>query len=79
MLFLGAYTPLTMDGDIIVDRVLASCYAFGNHDLAHIGVALLRWFPRMIALIFDEDYGISIYATTAEDISKWIMPPGNLM
>ena len=34
--FVGAYTPVTMNGNMMVDRVLASCYAFFDHDLAHI-------------------------------------------
>ena len=38
-LLLGAYTPLTKEGNIVVDGVLASCYAFSNHDLAHTAMA----------------------------------------
>ena len=72
MLFLGAYTPLTMEGNIIVDGVLASCYAFGDHDLAHVGVTPIRWFPEVIKLIFGEDNGISIFADTAADVAKWM-------
>ena len=41
-----------MDSNIIVDGILASCYAFTNHDLAHIGMTPLRWFPEMIKWIF---------------------------
>ena len=32
----GAFTPVTMEGNIIVDGVLTSCYASASHDLAHI-------------------------------------------
>ena len=41
----GAFTPVTMEGNIVVDGVLASCYAFADHDLAHIGITPMRWFP----------------------------------
>ena len=34
-IFLGAFVPLTKKGKIIVDGVLASCYAGFDHDLAH--------------------------------------------
>ena len=47
----GAFTPLTVDGNIIVDGVLASCYAFTNHDLAHIAMTPLRWFAEVIKWI----------------------------
>ena len=33
---LGAYVPLTEDGNILVDGVLASCYASFDHGLAHL-------------------------------------------
>ena len=33
--FLGAFVPLTKEGKVIVDGVLASCYAGFDHDLAH--------------------------------------------
>ena len=36
LLFLGAYVPLTADGNIVVDQILASCYASFDHDLAHL-------------------------------------------
>ena len=35
IVFLGAFVPLTMKGNIVVDGVLASCYASFDHDLAH--------------------------------------------
>ena len=38
--------PLTMEGNIIVDGVLASCYASFDHDLAHIAMAPMQWIPR---------------------------------
>ena len=72
ILSVGAYTPLTLEGKIIVDGVLASCYATVDHDLAHVGVTPIRWFPGMMELIFGENYGFSLYAKTAEDMAKWM-------
>ena len=73
-LYVGAYTPVTMRGNIMIDRVLVSCYAFFDHDLAHITMTPSLWFPEMIQLIFGEDNGNNLFAKTAEDISKWILP-----
>ena len=41
----GAYVPLVNEGNIVVDGVLASCYGSFNHDVAHIIMAPMRWFP----------------------------------
>ena len=35
------------EGNIMVEEVLASCYAFTDHTLAHIGMAPIRGFPWM--------------------------------
>ena len=31
------YVPITMEGNILVDKTLASCYAGNDHNLIHIG------------------------------------------
>ena len=41
---LGTYVPLTEEGNIVVDGVLASCYASFDHDLAHITMAPIQLF-----------------------------------
>ena len=73
-LFVGAYTPVTMKGNMMVDGVLASCYAFFDHDLAHITMTPIRWFPEMIHWIFGEYNGFRAYVNIAEDISGWVTP-----
>ena len=64
--------PLTAEGTIIVNRVLASCYPSSNHDLAHIGMTLIRWFPELIQWIFGHGDGISIYVRSNEELGKWM-------
>ena len=73
-MFLGAYVPLTTEGTIMVNRVLASCYPSSNHDLAHIIMTPVRWFPEIMQWIFGEDNGISIYVRINEELGKLISP-----
>ena len=41
----GYYSPLTTQGNIVVQNILASCYAsFDNHNLMHFAFAPFRWF-----------------------------------
>ena len=60
-----------MEGNIIVDGVLASCYASVDHDSAHIAMAPLRWFPMVMDYVFGEENGIQIYAVVAENMRQW--------
>ena len=60
----------------MVDGVLASCYPFVYHDLAHFGMAPIRWFPTLAEKIFGHDNGVSAYAITNEVLTKWFMPFG---
>ena len=51
-LFLGAYVPLTTEGNIMVNGVLASCYPAADHDLAYFAMKPIQWFPDTIEWIF---------------------------
>ena len=43
----GVYSPLTSEGNIVVDGILASCYAdFDNHHLQHFAWAPYRWWKK---------------------------------
>ena len=55
-----------MDGNIMVDGTLASCYAFPDHDLAHIGTTPIRWFPEVTEWIFGDDSGSPLFVEIAE-------------
>ena len=65
---------MTLEGTMLVDGILASCYATVNHDLGHIGVAPIRWFPHMIEWIFGDEDGFLIYANIGEYVAKWMQP-----
>ena len=73
--FPGAFSPLTLEGTIVVDKVLASCFAIVYHDFGNLGATPILWFPRMIEWIFGEDKGSSIYANIGEVMGKWMLPP----
>ena len=60
-----------MDANSVVDKVLASCYAY-DHDVAHIGMTPLRWFPKIMSWILGEDNGKLGYAQFTEDLGRMI-------
>ena len=70
----GAYAPLAMDGNIVVDGVLASCYASSDHDLAHIGMTPVRWFPGMVNWIFGGKNVPQGYVDFANNLGRWLLP-----
>ena len=51
--------PLTRGGNIVVDGVLASCYGSFDHDLAHVAMSPVQWYPEMIGWIFGMGNGSS--------------------
>ena len=57
-----------MEGNIIVNGILASCYAIADHHLAHIGMTPIRWFPGIMNFVLGEDSGKLAYADIAEGI-----------
>ena len=65
-----------MEGNIIIDGVLASCIAFANHYLAHIAMTPIRWFPGILELIFGKRAGSSEFLNVAQHIGKWLQPYG---
>ena len=71
-LFSGTFAPLTMEGNIMVDGVLASCYALTSHDLSHFSTTDIRWFPKITQWIFGENNGSLVYASIAEHLATWI-------
>ena len=73
-LLLGAFVPLTLNGNIIVDEILASCYVYLHHDVARLVMAPFRWFPDIIEWLFGEDNGFQVFVAISEELGKWILP-----
>ena len=61
-----------MEGNILVDGVLASCYVSSFADLAHLSMAPYRWFPEIIDWIFSNENGLQVYVIVAADIGRFI-------
>ena len=74
----GAYVPMNMEGNIMVDGVLASCYASADHDLAHLSMAPLRWFPEMTNWMFGQDTGLPGYVKIVKEFVR-ILPVSQLV
>ena len=63
-----------MEGNILVDEVLASCHASTYHDMAHIGMAPMQWFPQMTEWIFGDDYGFQTCVNIIEYVGRVMLP-----
>ena len=70
----GAYVPLTNEGNIMVDGVLASCYASFDHDLAHLVMSPMQWFPTSMEWIFGQDDGIQGFVNIAKMLGRFVTP-----
>ena len=69
---------LTTEGNIVVNGILASCYPSVDHDLSHISMTPLRWFPGIVHWVFGENDGFSTYVKTSEQFGKWMLPDGQI-
>ena len=61
---------MTLEGTIIVDGVLASCYATVQHDVGQIVMTPLRWFPRMTEWILGDTTN---YVDMAEELGRMFL------
>ena len=62
-----------MEGSIVVEGVLASCYVFPDHDLAHTGTILIRWFPEVMEWLLGVEDGSLGYVKVAEKVGTWML------
>ena len=61
----------------MVDDVLASCYAFSDHNLAHLAMTPILSFPEITEWIFGQDKGYQVYVLILEDlVGRWLVPHG---
>ena len=64
-----------MEGTIMVNEVLASCYAHSpDHDMAHFWMTPLRWYPDIMQWIFGEDIEFPVYVKIIYDLGNYMMP-----
>ena len=63
-----------MEGNIIVDGVMASCYASFDHDLAHYTMAPMQWFPDLMEGIFGDENGSAGFAEITKLLGRLILP-----
>ena len=62
--------PVTTEGNILVDGVLASCYASVNHDLAHVAMKPLLWFPNIMDMFLGEEEHVNGYVTILKGLGE---------
>ena len=75
-LFLGAYVPLTMEGNIVVEGVLTSCYADFHHDLAHLGLIPIQIFPVIMEWLFGD---VTEFLSVLKELGKMFFPDGQYL
>lgn len=73
----GSFAPLTSHGTIVVDDVLASCYAVvQNQKLAHFAFAPVRVAQKVAPFLFSrapQGEGVHWYADFLYRVGKWIL------
>lgn len=73
----GNYAPLTLEGTIVVDGVLASCYAvIDDHRMAHSSFAPLRLLYRSMPSLLSEKMGetlLSWYPKLLETVGSMVL------
>ena len=70
----GAFTPVTMEGNIVVDGVLASSCASVPHDLAQIAMIPMKWFPSVLDWVLGNDKEITAYVNILTGIGIYAIP-----
>lgn len=77
----GSYAPVTLQGSLVVDEVLASCYAvIEDHDLAHWALAPARLAHRVSSLLSSshpgqggQEDGVHWYSRFLYRVGTWLL------
>lgn len=74
----GLYAPLTQHGSIVVNGVLASCYAaVDNHHLAHWVLAPLRFFYSLMGPSEPQTDGLHWYPWLLQRLGPMLLDAGH--
>lgn len=77
----GSFAPVTVQGTVVVDQVLASCYAVvEDHDLAHWALAPVRLAHWVSSLLFSsqpqvsaQNDGVHWYSKILYQLGTWLL------
>ncbi|XP_034416192.1 sonic hedgehog protein A [Cyclopterus lumpus] len=78
----GSFAPVTVQGTVVVDQVLASCYAvIEDHDLAHWALAPVRFAHWVSSLLFPsqkprvraQNDGVHWYSKLLYQLGTWLL------
>lgn len=77
----GSFAPVTVQGTVVVDQVLASCYAvIEDHDLAHWALAPVRLAHWLSSLLFTsqrhasaQNDGVHWYSKMLHGLGTWLL------
>lgn len=77
----GSFAPVTVQGTVVVDQVLASCYAvIEDHDLAHWALAPVRVAHWLSSLLFSsprqasaQNDGVHWYSKILYQLGTWLL------
>ncbi|KAK1173998.1 sonic hedgehog protein A [Acipenser oxyrinchus oxyrinchus] len=84
----GSFAPVTAQGTIVVDQVLASCYAvIEEHKWAHWAFAPVRLSYGVASLLFSKDHlitnstvqddGVHWYSNALYQLGTWVLDKGS--
>ncbi|XP_059896680.1 indian hedgehog B protein-like [Gadus macrocephalus] len=74
----GLYAPLTLHGSVVVDGVLASCYAAVDMPrLAHWALAPLRLSQRLLGASGPQADGLHWYPWVLQRLGRLLLDPGH--